>query len=67
MAFLIQWTGPLGPAKTQRDSPVDALKSAAELLEKGFTDVVIVDLAKDGKAYAPADFAKLAGELLRKQ
>ncbi len=58
MAFVIQWMGPLGPATTQRDSPVDALKSAMELLEKGNTDVVIVDLSEDGKAYAPADFAE---------
>jgi hypothetical protein len=62
MAFEIQWTGSLGPTKTQRDSPADALKSAMEWLEKGCTDVVIVDLSKDGKAYAPADFAEFYKE-----
>ena len=58
MAFVIQWTGPLGPATTQRDSPVESLACATEMLEKGYTDAVIVDLAENGKAYAPADFAR---------
>ena len=58
MAFVIQWTGPLGPATSQRDSPVESLACATEMLEKGYTDAVIVDLAENGKAYAPADFAR---------
>jgi len=28
-----------------------------QMLAKGYADVVIVDLAEDGKAYAPAEFA----------
>ena len=56
MAFAIQWTGPQGPASTRRKDPVDALKHAEEMLGKGYADVVIVDLAEDGKAYAPAEF-----------
>jgi hypothetical protein len=31
MAFAIQWTGPMGPAMTQRDSPVETLKYAIEM------------------------------------
>jgi len=58
MAFAIQWIGPLGPATTQRDDPVDALESAMEVVAKGYTDIVIVDLAEDGKAYEPADCVK---------
>ena len=57
MAFAIQWTGPRGPASTQRKDPVDALRCAMQMLAKGYADVVIVDLAEDGKAYAPAEFA----------
>jgi hypothetical protein len=26
MAFTIQWTGPMGPASTRRDTPVEALR-----------------------------------------
>ena len=57
MAFVIQWTGPNGPASTQCKEPVDALRYAMQMLAKGYADVVIVDLAEDGKAYAPAEFA----------
>ncbi len=57
MAFAIQWTGPNGPASTQRKEPVDALRYAMQMLAKGYANVVIVDLAEDGKAYAPAEFA----------
>ena len=46
----------MGPASTRRKDPVDALKYAVELLAKGYADVVIVDLAENGKAYAPAEF-----------
>jgi hypothetical protein len=49
----------MGPASTRRKDPVDALKYAVEMLGKGYADVVIVDLAEDGKAYAPADFRDL--------
>jgi endonuclease YncB( thermonuclease family) len=59
MAFAIQWTGPMGPTSTRRKDPVDALKYAEEMLGKGYADVVIVDLAEDGKAYAPAEFRDL--------
>jgi hypothetical protein len=58
MAFVIQWTGPIGPASTQRSSPIEALKYATEMHGKGYADVVIVDLAENGKAYAPAEFFK---------
>jgi len=58
MAFAIQWTGPTGPQVAQRDNPTEALACATEMLGKGYTSVVIVDLAENGKAYAPADFAQ---------
>ncbi len=56
MSFAIQWTGPIGPATTHRNSPIEALRYALEMLGKGYADVVIVDLAENGKAYAPAEF-----------
>jgi hypothetical protein len=46
MRFEIQWTGHHGAAIAHR-------------LSKGFSDVVIVDLNEDGKAYAPAELAKI--------
>jgi hypothetical protein len=48
----------MGPATSQRDDAVEALRFAVEMFGKGHADVVIVDLARDGKAYAPTDFAK---------
>ena len=59
MPFAIQWTGSLGPATTERNTSVEAIRYALELLGKGFADVVIIDLAEDGKAYAPYEFAQL--------
>ena len=56
MPFAIQWTGPLGPATTRRDSPIEALGYAIEMLGKGYADVVIIALTENGKAYAPAEF-----------
>jgi hypothetical protein len=58
MPFAIQWTGIAGPTTTQRDTALEALKYATELLGKGRRDVVIIDLAEGGKAYAPEDFAQ---------
>ena len=58
MNDLLFATGPMGPATTHRDSPVEALRYAIEMLGKGYADVVIVDLAENGKAYRPADFRK---------
>jgi hypothetical protein len=46
----------MGTAMTHRDSPIAALRYAGEMLGKGYADVIIVDLAEHGKAYAPADF-----------
>ena len=51
MAFSI-----IGSATAQRDSAIEALKCALEMLGNGHADVVIVDLAENGKAYAPVDF-----------
>ena len=56
MPFEIQWTGPTAPESTRLESPADAFKYAAQMFERGYADVVIVDLAEDGKAYSPADF-----------
>ena len=56
MPFEIQWTGSAGPETTRRKSPADAIRYAAQMFGKGFTDVVIVDLAEGGKAYSLADF-----------
>ena len=41
------------PVKT----PVEAVEFVAEMIGKGFADVVILDL-DDGKVYAPAEFAR---------
>jgi hypothetical protein len=57
MPFAIQWTGPLGPAATHRDTAV-AIRFAIDMLGKGYADVVIVDSADDCKAYAPPQFAQ---------
>jgi hypothetical protein len=57
MPFAIQWTGSLGPGTIQRDDPIEAIRFAAEMLGKGYSDVVIVDLDQSGKAYTPAEFA----------
>jgi hypothetical protein len=62
MAFEIQWTSPSGPASTKRKDAVDALRFAMEMLGKGYADVVIVNLAENGKAYAPAEFRDLYSE-----
>jgi len=59
MTFEIQWTGNHGAAMTHRDTPVEAIRFAIEMLGKDFTDVVIVDLADDGKTYTPGEFARL--------
>jgi hypothetical protein len=58
MPFAIQWTGLTGPTSTRRDTAIEALEYATELLGKDRSGVVIVDLAENGKAYAPADFAQ---------
>jgi hypothetical protein len=57
MAFAIQWTGPMDHRRPNADTPIEAL-SGIDTLAKGHADVVIVHLSKDGKAYAPTDFAK---------
>jgi hypothetical protein len=56
--FAIQWTGLTGPTSTRRDTAIEALEYATELLGKDRSGVVIIDLAENGKAYAPADFAQ---------
>ena len=38
----------MGPASTQRKNP-SRFKNAMQMLGKGYADVVIVDLAEDGK------------------
>jgi hypothetical protein len=43
----------MGPASTRRKSAVDALRDAAQMFGRGYTDVVIVH---DGEAYSLADF-----------
>jgi hypothetical protein len=56
MPIEVQWTGPVGPEATRRTSAVKALRYAVQMFERGFTDIVIVDLAENGKAYSLADF-----------
>ena len=46
------------PLRPVDDTALEALKYATELLGKGRFDVVIVDLAEGGKAYASEDFAQ---------
>ena len=58
MPFAVQWIGHLGRATTHRDAAVEAIRFAIEMLGKGYADVVIVDSADGGKAYAPAQFAQ---------
>ncbi len=58
MPFEIQWTGHQGSAMTHRATPAEAVRFAIEMLGKGFSDVVIVDLDNSGKTYAPAEFAQ---------
>jgi hypothetical protein len=58
MPFAIQWTGPTGPTSTRRDTAIDALKYATELLGKGRSGVMIIDLGESGKLYPPPDFAQ---------
>jgi hypothetical protein len=52
-----QWTGSIGLATTNQDSPIEAIRFATEMLGKGYGDVVIVDLQQGGKAYTPGAFA----------
>jgi hypothetical protein len=56
MPFTITWSGPTGAASTRRNTPVDALNWAIEMMGKGFQEVVILD--ENRKAYSPADFGK---------
>jgi hypothetical protein len=51
--------GAFGPATTHRDTPIEAIRFAIEMLGKGFDDVVIVDVDRDGKAYTPAEFLRV--------
>ena len=50
--------GPPRPATTHRDTAVEAIRFAIDMLGKGYADVVIVDSADDCKAYAPTQFAQ---------
>jgi hypothetical protein len=59
MPFVIQWQGPQGLASTQRSEARDALNYAMQMLGKGYSEVLIVDLSKGGQAYAPNEFARL--------
>jgi hypothetical protein len=36
---------------------MEAIRFAIEMLGKGLSDVVIVDVDRGGKAYAPSEFA----------
>jgi hypothetical protein len=46
----------MGPATTWCDSPIESLKWAMQMFGKGYADVVIVNLAENGKVYGSADF-----------
>jgi hypothetical protein len=56
MPFEIQWTGHQGAAMTHRDTPVEAIRFAIEMLGKDFTDVVIIDTNEGGKTYTLFEF-----------
>jgi hypothetical protein len=56
MPFEIQWTSPVGLESTRRKSAVDAVRYAVQMFGRGYTAVVIVDLAENSKAYSLADF-----------
>jgi hypothetical protein len=65
MTFEIQWTGHQGAAMTHRDTPVEAIRIAIEMLGKDFTDVVIVDLAHGRRTYTTAEFVRLYKDVKR--
>jgi hypothetical protein len=44
---------------THRDTPIEAVRFATEMLGKGLSDVVIIDLDDGGKTYASAEFVRL--------
>jgi hypothetical protein len=37
--------------------PIEAIRFAIDMLAKGYSDVVIVDLDQDGKVYTPAELS----------
>jgi hypothetical protein len=65
MTFEIQWRGHQGAAMTHRDTPVEAIRFAIEMLGKDFTDVVIVDLAHGRRTYTTAEFVRLYKDVKR--
>ena len=50
---------------THRDTPVEAIRFAIEMLGKDFTDVVIVDLAHGRRTYTTAEFVRLYKDVKR--
>jgi len=65
MRFEIQWTGHQGAAMTHRNTPVEAIRFAIEMLGKDFTDVVIVDTEEGGKTYTPFEFEQFCKKAKR--
>lgn len=60
MAFMIQGTDTSGNVSLRRDSPVAAVKKAAELIADGCWDVQIT--APDGRIYPSTEFERLTSE-----
>jgi hypothetical protein len=56
MPFAFQWTDSLGPATTNRDTPIEAIRFAIDMLAKRFRDLLIIDLNQDGKAHSRPSF-----------
>ena len=50
---------------THRNTPVEAIRFAIEMLGKDFTDVVIVDTEEGGKTYTPFEFEQFCKKAKR--
>jgi hypothetical protein len=59
MRFEIQWTRHQGVAMTHRNTAVEAIRFAIEMLGEDFTDVVIIDTNEGGKIYRPFELQRI--------
>jgi hypothetical protein len=56
--FTILGTAPSGPAAAHRTDPIEAIRCAAQMIARGYADVVIVDSSEGEKAYSPSEFTQ---------
>jgi hypothetical protein len=65
-AAFLDWTNPRGidalsflrDYSAHRTDPIEAIRCAAQMIAKGYADVVIVDSSEGEKAYSPSEFAQ---------